>query len=461
VIFYSKTAYAQSNVSGWSKPIDITQGITSNWRAYGVPVCDHYQNLHIFWADNSDNGAAIYYRNDIEGFWSAPTDILALPYPNAHYLAVAVSNKSDTIHLAWVDVFPGNLYYSQAPINTANESKAWLPPQNLGGHVFNPALAVDPTGVIHLVYAVSDSEGINYTVDHISSKDNGKSWSDPNIAFTTTFQQPSYIRTEMAIDEDGRIHVGLTLRSQEYGAYSEVGYIRSIDGGQTWSDYKLIDNTSMTFQGVEWIAPYTFGKNEVHLTWHDPRRMHQWSFDGGDTWSNPIEIMPLGGAFGGADQLVKDSAGTLYAITAVSNGVFSAAWNGINWGPPEQIDDRDIDPHGQHIVVCQGNQLHVTYYDRTGDTTVWYAMRVVNSPHIDREPLPTPIPSSRPPTVNPNESMTTKITPIVNSSTIGSSTQFAAGNQPSSPLTLVMVGVMPAIILVTGVFLFSLIRLRR
>jgi hypothetical protein len=79
-------------------------------------------------------------------------------------------------------------------------------------------------------------------------------------------------------------------------------------------------------------------------------------------------------------------------VTGVADGVFSASWDGEKWGTPEQIDTRYIDPHGQSIMACQGNQLHVAFYDRTGDNKTWYSTRLVNAPHIDRKPMPTATP---------------------------------------------------------------------
>jgi hypothetical protein len=184
-----------------------------------------------------------------------------------------------------------------------------------------------------------------------------------------------------------RIHVGLTQRSGAYGVFYEAGYVRSEDGGETWDPYVTIDDTSGTFQGVEWIAPYTFGDDEVHLTWHDPRRLHIQSMNGGKTWSTPEEIMALGTARW-SNHLAKDSSNRLYAVIAWSDGVYVVGRDDTGWGVPEQVDDRKIDPHGQHIVACQGNQLGVFYYDRTGDTSVWYSNRLVDAPHISRKPIP-------------------------------------------------------------------------
>lgn len=439
--------------SNWSQPVDITDGATTNWRAYGFPICDPYQNMHIFWADNSDSGAAIYYRDDANGYWSVPIDIIAVHQPSIYNLVSATSAQMNQIYLAWTNLpATADLYFSKAPLALAASPRTWSQPRLLDTGVTNASLAVDLSGVIHLIYASSKDQGINFDVVHIQSTDGGNTWSDRAVFYSKSFSQPSYIQTQIAIDGRGRIHVGLTLRSQAYGEFFEVGYIRSLDSGHTWSEYRLISNTSTTFQGVAGISPYAFGNDEIHLTWHDPRRMDQWSYDGGETWSSPVEIMPLGGAFGGSNELVKDSAGVIHVIAAVSNGVFSAAFTGERWGPPEQIDNREIDPHGQHIAICQGNQLHVVYFDRTGEETVWYSARQVNAPHIDRKAIPTPTPTIQPAATGvalAGTGLQATPTPVHN---LDAGPQIL-GNLPN-PLSSLMSALIPTILLIGIAFLF-------
>jgi len=204
---------------------------------------------------------------------------------------------------------------------------------------------------------------------------------------------------------------------------------------------------------VAWIAPYAFGNDEVHLTWHDPRRMHTWSIDGGQTWREPKEIMPLGAAFGGRNELTQDSAGVVHVVTAVGDGVYSASWNGAEWSAPEQIDNRFIDPHGQTIVACQGNQLHVAYYDRTGNNKVWYTTRSVNAPHLDRQPRPTPdvtqIASvSQTPTVAPNATLQPAGPQAVN----------PTPPETPNPLKIIVVPFLVALTLIVGVAIVHLLR---
>ncbi len=394
---WNRPSEAQTPPTDWSQPTDMTEASTATSGLFPVLLCDQYQNTHLLWTDRSEDGAAIFYRHDRDGSWSVPMDILALSDPVMTRLSAAILGQNDTIHIVWINDWDrGDLYYSQASLHDAHNPRAWSPPRLLASEAESGSIAADLEGNLHIVYGTSDREGHWLAAEYIRSEDEGFTWSDPTTGFSTTASTPSRILSRIAIDEAGRIHVGISVRSQEYGVYSEIGYVRSLDGGQTWSNYLLIDNLGTTFQGVNTLAPYAFGESEIHLTWHDPRRMHQWSSDGGTTWSEPTEIMPLGGAFGGPNALVKDEAGIVHVVTAVKGGVYSASWNGARWNPPTRIDDRPIDPHAQFISVCQGNQLHVVYDDRNDNGKIWHSGRQTDAPHIDRQPLPTLTPTPHP-----------------------------------------------------------------
>ncbi|CAG0937499.1 hypothetical protein TFLX_06433 [Thermoflexales bacterium] len=383
------SSYAQRASNTWSQPVDATLNSTAQMGSFNLLLCDPYQNAYLLWAEQAANGAAVYLRTDATGSWSTARDIIAVPGAVVFNLAAAISQPEDTLHLIWVDQhLRGNLYYSQAPLHTAEQPSSWSTPQLLGQAVDWSSIKADSTGTAHVVYGTTDDSGLEHTVYHLELPNSGANWSDQNVAYSVVSALPALIRPELAIDGRDRLHIGLSLNSYEYGAYSEVGYIHSEDNGQTWGAYRQVQNTGSTFQGVAWIAPYAFGTDEVHLTWHDPRRMHSWSSDGGQTWREPKEIMPLAAAFGGRNELTRDSAGVLHVVTAVGDGVYSASWNGAEWSAPEQIDSRFIDPHGQTIVTCQGNQLHVAYYDRTGENKVWYTTRLVNAPPLERKAMP-------------------------------------------------------------------------
>ena len=391
VLFGPVDSYAQQVGNTWSEPSDATLDSTAQTGSFDVLLCDPYQNTYLLWAEQADDGAAVYLKSDVHDGWSAGRDVIAVPGAVVFNLEAAISQPDNVMHVIWADQhLRGDIYYTSAPLAMVDEPVSWAEPQLIGQASDWASIKTDSTGKVHVVYGTTDDSGLQHTVYHLETADYGKTWSEPDAAYAVVSALPALIRPELAIDGRDRLHIGISLNSYEYGAYSEVGYVRSDEGGQNWSSYRQVQNTGTTFQGVAWIAPYAFGNDEIHLTWHDPRRMHMWSSDGGQTWREPEEIMPLAAAFGGRNELTQDSAGVLHVVTAVGDGVYSASWNNAEWSAPEQIDHRFNDPHGQTIVACGGNQLHVAYYDRIGENKVWYATRLVNAPVIARQPVPTP-----------------------------------------------------------------------
>lgn len=440
----------------WSTPADLAEGVTTNWRAYPIGLCDQYQNLHLFWADNQGENsaeedgvnAAFYYRTDSQGTLSPPKDVLVTGDHFIHFPALALSKVDNTFHLIWVNTPNGTLYYTSVPMAMASNAKAWGPITPIDTQVLNGAILADKKGTVHLFYGRrADEDGIENELMHTWLDLGSHDWASPEILYTRTYSQPSQFRVEATLDGAGRIHVGLTIRSIEYGKASEVGYLRSPDGGTTWDPYIMIEETGKTFQGVEWIAPYAFGEDEIHLTWHDPERMHIYSYDGGKTWSKPSVIIRLGGAFGGSNDLIKDSAGVLHVITAVQGGVYTSAWIDKKWSTPELIDDRQVDAHGQRIIVCQGDVLHVLYYDRTGNKTSWYSTRKITAPEIAQQIIPT-LETTATETAAYNIEVTQEVAGTPTRPYIDLATINKAPTRPESPMVPILI---PALI-AAGVF---------
>jgi hypothetical protein len=152
----------------------------------------------------------------------------------------------------------------------------------------------------------------------------------------------------------------------------------------------------VTAPGVDVPRVFAFGPDEIHVTWSEPARRHIRSVDGGKTWSPPVTIVELGAAFGGFNQLAQDERNALHAITAVGDGLYYSRDAGNGWGPAEPLDRRPFDPHGQQLVLCQGNRLHVAYYDRTGENEIWYASRMIDAPARERRPVPTAMTVAQP-----------------------------------------------------------------
>ena len=455
--FQSSVILAQVTSPIWRNPIDMTQASTSSNALFPLVLCDQYQNTHILWSDRFGE-SALYYMNDISGDWSAPMDVItnADDIRNMIKLSAVIDDSTDILHVLWVDQWiKGVLHYSQVPISEASNPRAWMKSVPLALGTENGSIDVDPKGNLHLVYGTSGDDNLEVGIDYIRSSDSGETWSTPISVVSKKVPFPSDPYAEIAVDDTGRVHVGITYRSQDYGSYSEVGYARSVDGGFTWSDYELIDDLGTAWQGVSTISSYAFGENEIHLTWHDPRRMHRWSNDGGSTWSEPDQVMPLGAAFGGPNALTQDSSGAVHLVTAINGGVYSARWDGSMWGPPERIEDREIDPHGQEIAICQGNKLQVVYDDRNDSQKIWYSNRTVDAPRLNRQPVPLADPTTA--EISSSASSTTP-TPVSDNSLLEPQESIEipenANQNPANPLTplLIASGIVTALIIIVILF---------
>ena len=465
-VFSHGTIAAAQFRSGWTAPVDISGGDAEGIDLYPVLLCDDYQNLHFLWGKSYEDGSAIYYRSDTGGLWSEPRAVLAVPDPFAVELSAAISEPDQVLHLIWQTSYTGGkLYYSQVPLFDSGNARAWSRPQILLSTQDVAAIEVDALGVVSIWYGSSDENYRQSQVFYIESRDGGAVWSAPIPVYSSTTPTASMILSiDPLIDEAGRIHLAVYIRSQSYGAYSELLYFRSTDGGQTWQQ-EVVAGPDTTSPGVAVLKLYASDRNTIHRTWHSPQRMHQLSPDGGASWSRPVEIMSLGNAFGGPNALAVDSAGVLHVVTAAAGGVYSAAFEGTKWTAPERIETRSMDPHDQAIAICQGNRLHVAYDDRFGqDTTVWYSSREINAPHIEQKPVPRP--DLQPTTVVIGEIAVSAAPTPTHAMPRGNGLD-AVASQPSplasvgNPYALLLLPMGSTLLLVAGAFAFHMIRQRR
>ena len=233
---------AQSGGTKWSAPTDLGQSSNTDYGAWGVILCDQYQNAHIVWSDMARNGAALFYSTDAEGSWSLPADVIMQPGQGILRTAAAISNKTDTLHVAWVDDEMGsNVYHSKSPLQTTRNAHSWSTPVLLSSqHPGEVSMTIDQAGVLHVIYpAYLDGYQLGLYLHSIRRRRHDIG-SDPVTVYITTAPVLSGISLRSAIDAAGRLHVGVAIRSAKYGIYSEVGYLRSPDGGRTWTPYRQL-----------------------------------------------------------------------------------------------------------------------------------------------------------------------------------------------------------------------------
>jgi hypothetical protein len=384
--------YVQAQTNGWSTPINFSQQ-PDTFSGVANIICDPYQILHVFWGESLDqNGvpkSVIFYKNDIGGGWSQPLDLLVTDRFDRLHSAITPDNL---IHLVWSNNY-NEIMYMRAPLSETTHIRQWISPLVLENDAYNSNISVDKAGTLYLIYTTSDIEKLFVGIYYKTSTDSGRTWSISKTILETNTKLPSYATAQFIVDDRGRFHIVYSIVSNQYGVDTVLGYMRSIDGGKNWGT-PLTFPPPTTFQGLAMPAEFSFGNDEIHLTYDIPDRIYQWSFDGGESWSQPIPIANeeiVGAAFGGYNQLVKDSSGVLHVVFASAYGVFHSTWDGISWSPMEVIDKPVFDPHGQQLALCQGNRLSVLYGGNDVKSEIWYSEKMLNISGIPQSPIPTPI----------------------------------------------------------------------
>lgn len=216
-----------------------------------------------------------------------------------------------------------------------------------------PQVVVGSDDVIHLAYAASESVKEKWNtmaVRYIRSEDGGTTWTDPVNAGGVTFG--GYRNDhELHVADDGRVYVAWldSNFSDEYSSDIHVAISSSADGGKTWSDVALVDEK----RSCECcrVAIATTSGGEVFVAW---RKI----FDGG----------------------IRDIA------------IASSSDYGLTWSEPTRVfaDEWEMDhcpDAGPSLVVGSSDNLHIAWWTgKPGAAGVKYA-RALNGSTMFETPV--------------------------------------------------------------------------
>ncbi len=340
----------------------------------------------------------IYYMRKSEEGWSEPVDIQA----EGGYISAALDSQG-IAHLTWVS--SGTLYYSQAHIFNASDPRAWSPPQPLSfeiaGYAPQHQIYVDLTGRLHIVYVQKDEASSQ--VAYIKSLDGGATWSSPTFISQASPGVTGY-SPRIAADSDGNLHVVWTehpiLETAADVVMSKVLYARSTDEGRIW-DYR-----EMAVGG--WWYHYSnliVSDQTIHLLWNgsgeEGGRYHCWSEDGGKNWSDVVKFWGMSGRTG-IPAAALDSDGVLHLVISGDGfgrvgWIFYTFWTGSEWAAPVAIEGGE----SPYLSISEGNKLHITGWNEGG---LWYSTALSLAPSIPLkavEPPPIPLRTKESPSASP------------------------------------------------------------
>jgi len=445
--------WASAPPSPWSEPAPLSQG-------EGLPglpavATEAEGRVHVLWSEATREGLpgeSLHYAGYSGTRWTQPAQVLRSPEEKADQPALVA--VGDRLHAVWSGGRGGEIFYSQAYVGDAYASGGWSEPQPLPAPVAvgsAPALVADLAGTLHVVYAVplNEGRGIYYT----GSADGGETWSAAQVVFDAAAAGWAMVdRPDLAVDPQGTLHVAwvrapLPGRGLPEGVY----YARSAAGVEALqlrtpsppSGQVLRPGTPRPHSGQDWSEPVQVAEGaydwprvaapptgQVHVLWGEASSsagwMHQWSVDGGASWTRPERVVRFSGVPGPVG-LAKDGVGRLHLVgvgkdDAGEPALLYTTWAGESWG---ELETSRLPPGvsgeaGAAVALRPAlGQLDVTF--RGGvegeggelQVDVFYAGRSVPAVEVTPVPALTPQPALEP-TPGPTPAATLTPRPTVN-----------------------------------------------
>jgi phage terminase large subunit-like protein len=236
-------------------------------------------NLHLVWQDSTTTYCIyeIFYKSSLDGGvnWSG-TKRLTWTNSQSFNPAIAV-DSTNNIYVVWEQYDSGSseIYYKKS----TNGGTTWTTKRLTWNteDSSSPTIAVDSSDNIHLVW--HDYTPGSSDIYYKKSTDGGATWATKRLTWSAGH---SYIPT-IAIDSADNIHVvWYDYASSNY----EIFYKKSTDGGTTWITKRLTWNPGNSYYPAIAID----STDNIHVAWFDSTPPGNYeiyytgSTNGGATW---------------------------------------------------------------------------------------------------------------------------------------------------------------------------------
>lgn len=298
-----------------------------------ILVADQNRTVHAFNSQWTGGDLAIFYSQwSSSRGWTTPIDILLSPNARQAKVQGAFLDPKGFLHVIFYGGIEqgAEIYYSKVPVAYAAQARAWSTPKMIGPYatkVSSAALVGDDNGHLFVLYSGGrDGNGL-YA---IKSMDGGDTWSDLTSVFLTDDANQWVYNIKLNLDLRGRLHAVWDVYNR--AGISETNYYARLD-----PDYK------------QWTLPITldvlrpgdYEVNETSITSYKdelfiiytygsvPRHLMIRSQDGGKTWSKSIVIFPALVGDNGPAVFLVDGKNVLHVVLAnrTADNRLSGLWH--------------------------------------------------------------------------------------------------------------------------------------
>lgn len=339
--------------------------------------------VHLFWAQLLPGSAgasnvpdSLMYSVWNGASWSAPVDIFLSPreFFNRRIMGIrAALDDERVLHLLWQG--PDNtLYYSSVPADAASSARAWQEPVLLAmdeaGTQFSAFLAYEPPSTLHVLYGQGTTIAPNRSIAYIRSTDSGLSWSEPAEIYKMLAADRGPSNVRLLVDAPNKVYATWTEWDLT-GNGQAIYFARSLDSGITWGEPVVLDERRGEEYERDWTTLAVLGEDALVAFWEGGFRAYrqaQYSYDGGETWSAPIDTLDWLIADNGFAEFARDSAGRLHLFVLQRvregnddkgrrEGLWHTVWEGgQQWREPE-LAGNQTPANLVSVAISGGNQL--------------------------------------------------------------------------------------------------------
>jgi BNR repeat-like domain len=242
---------------------------------------------------------------------------------------------------------------------------------------YRPAIAIDSTGDLHLVW--NDYIPGNGEIYYMRSRDGGNSWSANR---RVTWTSGGSTEPDMAIDSSDNLHL---VWCDTTPGNQEIFYKRSTDEGATWLSTQRLTWTLSESAPAD-IAVGSSGS--LHVVWYDfiPGNFevfYKKSTDGGATWSSSHRITSTSGSSCNA-AIAVDSSGNPHVVWADdTSGDYEIYYKkspdgGATWTASQRLTWNSGWSTNPAIAVDSSDRLHVVWHDDSSGNLEIYYRRSMN-----------------------------------------------------------------------------------